>query len=232
MRLTSIKRAGTILASHWWRTGHFMEWEEESWHPMGKTWTQNEYKDRGSGQWRHLWGKLKVTQSLLSPAMKLLLLSLGLTLVCAHEKGNHEVVRSNFNMSQVGLVEHSDFWLWVGWRIMKWGGTTGKQEFFDMLDKGGGFWTWTKRTKRKRWQHLGTFILIGRTMERALHVVSIHLHSNSIFTSPLLVLARRPKIQETSKCSCDIPSLLFLPNHFTNFITDFRGVVFHPLGLR
>ncbi|XP_066110428.1 lipocalin Can f 6.0101-like [Saccopteryx bilineata] len=33
--------------------------------------------------------------------MKLLLLCLGLTLVCAHKKGHHEVVTSNFDMSKV-----------------------------------------------------------------------------------------------------------------------------------
>lgn len=50
-----------------------------------------------------------VAESLLSPAkMKLLSLCLGLTLVWAHVEGHHEVVTSNFDLSKVELVEHSD----------------------------------------------------------------------------------------------------------------------------
>lgn len=63
------------------------------------TWTQNEYKDRGAGGW---------IQSLPSAAMmKLLLLCLGLTLVCAHPA----VVTKNFDYSKVESVDNSDFGL-------------------------------------------------------------------------------------------------------------------------
>lgn len=66
--------------------------------PSGQNnWTQNEYKDRGAGEW---------SQSLPSPAMmKLLLLCLGLTLVCAHA----EVVTKNFDVPKVESVNDSDF---------------------------------------------------------------------------------------------------------------------------
>ncbi|XP_023608990.1 major allergen Equ c 1-like [Myotis lucifugus] len=33
--------------------------------------------------------------------MKLLMMCLGLTLVCAHHEGNHDVVTSNFDMSKI-----------------------------------------------------------------------------------------------------------------------------------
>lgn len=50
-----------------------------------------------------------VGKTVPSPAkMKLLLLGLGLILVCAHEEGN-DVVRRNFDDSQVKLVECSSF---------------------------------------------------------------------------------------------------------------------------
>ena len=45
--------------------------------------------------------------------MKLLLLCLGLTLVWVHCEENHEVVKCNFNMSQVESWESRGYRLWV-----------------------------------------------------------------------------------------------------------------------
>ena len=78
---------------------------------------------------------------MLSPAkMKLPLLCLGLTLVCAHKEGNPDAVRSNFDISKVGAVENSDFGFWgVVWRIVKQGDPPGGQQFLDILGKRGDF---------------------------------------------------------------------------------------------
>ena len=66
---------------------------------------------------------MTVEKTALSPAkMKLLLLCLGLTLVCAQE-GNSDVVRSNFDIPEVRAGKHSDFGFWRAfWKILKQGG--------------------------------------------------------------------------------------------------------------
>uniref|UniRef100_G1QFF3 Lipocalin/cytosolic fatty-acid binding domain-containing protein n=1 Tax=Myotis lucifugus TaxID=59463 RepID=G1QFF3_MYOLU len=43
------------------------------------------------------------------PKMKLLLLCLGLTLVCAHHEGNHDAVTSNFDISKISGEWHTVF---------------------------------------------------------------------------------------------------------------------------
>lgn len=87
-----------------------------------KNWTQNEYKDRRLTLYQRKSYFSDYSESLWSSAvMMLLLLCLGLTLVCAYEEGNHDVVTSNIDISKV------DFWKIVTLNYAGWfGGFSGK----------------------------------------------------------------------------------------------------------
>ena len=81
----------------------------------------------------------------------------------------------------------------------------------------------------ERWQPSGTSILTEGTVARALCGVLVQLSSNSIFTSSLWGLTQGPDFKETRFMQCPTSSLLSQSLYW--FIADFRGVVYHSLGL-
>lgn len=234
MRLT-----GTILASHQWiQTIRGVGGEKLVFRGQKKhthNWTQNEYKDRRAGEWGHHQGKIHSSDcswvSSVPPKMKLLLLCLGLTLVCAHHEESHEVVTRDLDVSKVewGSIEISDFAGGLGDSIQ--GGLSGGQEILAISGKRGGFWPWT-RSNHNMWN--------GDTSWRPAFSLEVKwkesymwcqlICSNSMLTSPLCVRPHGPEFKETSVHV--VSPLFFSCQSFYWFIADVRGVVHHTLGLR